>query len=57
MIKFLCWLKVNSIVQTQDSVLYYWIDLYFLKHKLAIEVDELGHTDSNLSMRLKDRKH
>ena len=57
MIKFLCWLKVNSIVQTQDSVLYYWIDLYFLKHKLAIEVDELGHTDSNLSMRLKDKKH
>ena len=50
--------KLNSIekVQTQDSVLDYWIDLYFLKHKLAIEADELGHTDSNLSMKLKDKK-
>ena len=56
MIRFLCCLKVSSIVQTQDSVLDYWTDLYFLKHKLAIEVDELGHTDSNLSMKLKDKK-
>ena len=36
-------------MQTQYSVLGYRIDLYFHKHKLAIEVDELGHTDENLS--------
>ena len=36
-------------VQTQYTVLDYRIDLYFHKHKLAIEVDELGHADSNLS--------
>ena len=35
--------------QTQYSVLIYRIDLYFHKHKLAIEVDELGHADRNLS--------
>ena len=27
----------------------YRIDLYFHKHKRAIEVDELGHADRNLS--------
>ena len=36
-------------MQTQYSVLGYRIDLYFHKHKLAIEVDELGHADRNLS--------
>ena len=36
-------------MQTQYSVLGCRIDLYFHKHKLAIEVDELGHTDRNLS--------
>ena len=34
-------------MQTQYSVLGYSIDLYFHKHKIAIEVDELGHADSN----------
>ena len=29
----------------QYSVLDYQIDLYFLEHKSAIEVDEKGHTD------------
>ena len=29
----------------QHSVLNYQIDLYFSEHKLAIEVDEKGHTD------------
>ena len=29
----------------QHSVLGYRLDLYFPKHKLAIEVDEKGHTD------------
>ena len=36
-------------MQTQYSVLGYRIYLYFHKHKLAIEVDELGHIDRNLS--------
>ena len=31
-----------------NSVLGYRIDLYFHKHKLPIEVDELGHADRNL---------
>ena len=34
-------------MQTQYSVLSYRIDLYFHKYKLAIEVDELRHTDRN----------
>ena len=36
-------------MQTQCSVLGYRIDLYFLKYKFAIGVDELGHADRNLS--------
>ena len=36
-------------MQTQYSVLGYKIDLYCHKYKLAIEVDELGHGDRNLS--------
>ena len=36
-------------MQTQCSVLGYRIDLYFHKHKLAIEVGELEHADRNLS--------
>ena len=36
-------------MKTQYSVLGYRIDPYFHKHKLAIEVDELGHADRNLS--------
>ena len=36
-------------MQTQYSVLGYRIDLYFYQHERSIEVDELGHTDRNLS--------
>ena len=36
-------------MQTQYTVIGYKIDLYFHKHKLAIEVDELGHADRNLN--------
>ena len=35
--------------QTQYTVIGYRIDLYFHKHKLAIEVDELGHAERNLN--------
>ena len=36
-------------MKPQYSVLGYRIDLQFHKHKLAIEVDESGHADGNLS--------
>ena len=36
-------------MQTQYTIMGYRIDLYFHKHKLAIEVDELGHADRNLN--------
>ena len=36
-------------MQSQYNVLGYRIDLYLHKYKLAIEVDELGHADRNLS--------
>ena len=36
-------------MQTQYSVLSYRIDLYFHKYKLAVEVDELGHSDRNIT--------
>ena len=35
----------NQKILPQNSVLAYQIDLNFLEHKLAIEVDEKGHTD------------
>ena len=36
-------------MQTQYSVSSYRIVIYFHKHKLAIEVDELGHVDRNVN--------
>ena len=36
-------------MQTQYNVLRYNIDLYFHEYKLAIEVDELGHTNRNIN--------
>ena len=43
-------------MQTQYSVLFYKIDLYFHKYKLAIEVDELGNADRNLSNEIEKQK-
>ena len=43
-------------IQTQYSVLGYRIGIYFHKHKLAIQGDESGHADRNLSKKLKDKK-
>ena len=34
-------------MRIQYTVLGYRIDLYFYDHKLAIEIDELGHNDRN----------
>ena len=43
-------------MQTQYSVLGYRIDLYFHKHKLAIEVNELGNADRNLNNEIERQK-
>ena len=43
-------------MQTQYSVLGCRIDLYFQKHKLATEVDELGHADRNLINEIERQK-
>ena len=43
-------------MQTQYSVIGYRTDLYFHKHKLAIEVDELGHADRNLNNEIERQK-
>ena len=42
-------------IQIQYSVLGYRTDLYFHNHKLAIEIDELGHADRNLSNEIERR--
>ena len=39
----------EKTLQTSYSVLGYRIDLYFHKHKLVLEVDELEHAGKNLS--------
>ena len=43
-------------MQTHYTLLDYRIDLYFHKHKLVIEVDELGHADRNLSDEIERQK-
>ena len=43
-------------IQTQYTVIGYRIDLYFYKHKLEIEVDELGHADRNLNNEIERQK-
>ena len=43
-------------MQTQYTVIGYRIDLYFHKHKLAIEVDELGHADRNMNNEIERQK-
>ena len=34
-------------IQIQSTILGYRIDLCFYEHKLAIQIDELGHNDRN----------
>ena len=43
-------------IQTQYSVLGYMTDLYFHEYKLAIEVDELGHTNRNINNEIERQK-
>ena len=44
-------------IQTQYNDLGQRIDLYFHKHKLAIQVDELGMLTEILVIKLKDKKY
>ena len=46
----------ENIQYTQYSVLGYWIALYFYEYKLAIKVDELGHTNRNINNEIKRQK-
>ena len=43
-------------MQTQYTVIHCRIDLYFHKHELAIEVEELGHADRNLNHEIERQK-
>ena len=43
-------------MKTQYIVIGYKIDLYFHKHKHAIEVDELGHADRNMKNEIETQK-
>ena len=43
-------------LKEKACVLGHRIDLYFHEYKLAIEVDELGHADRNLSNEVKRQK-
>ena len=43
-------------MQTRYSVLGYRIDLYFYEYKLAIEIDEFGHNDSNTDYEIKRQR-
>ena len=43
-------------IQPHYSVLGYRIDLYLHEYKLAIEVDELGHTNRNINNEIKRQK-
>ena len=40
-------------MQMQYNVLGYRIDLYFPDNKLAIEIDENGHSDRSISYEIK----
>ena len=43
-------------MQTQQNILGYRIDLYFHDYKLAIEIDENGHSDRNIDYTIKRQK-
>ena len=43
-------------IQAQYNVLGYRIDLCFHDYKLAIEIDENGHSDRNIDYKIKRQK-
>ena len=53
--------KIKSLLeggnmQTHYSVLGYRIDLHFHDYKLAIEIDENGHSNKNINYEIKRQK-
>ena len=46
----------NEKVLLQHSILSYKVDLYFPKHKLAIEVDEKGYKDRDQQKEIERQK-
>ena len=46
----------NEEIIEDLTALHYLIDFYFPKHKLAIEVDELGHKDRDQTKENKRQK-
>ena len=46
----------NQKILLQHSVLSYQIDLYFIEHKLPIQVDEKAHTDRNIDYEIERQK-
>ena len=46
----------NEKILLLHSVLSYPIDLYFTEHKLAIEIDEKGHTNRNVGYEIQRQK-
>ena len=44
-------------MQTQYNVLSYRIDFYFHDYKLAIEIDENGHSDGSIDYEIKRYSH
>ena len=53
--------KIMKVLASEEILLQYYllgyrIDLYFLKHKLAIEIDEKGHKDKNKYKEVERRK-
>ena len=43
-------------MQTQQSLPSYRIELYFHDYKVAIEIDENGHSDRKIEYKIKDKK-
>ena len=43
-------------MQTQQSLPSYRIELYFHDYKVAIEIDENGHSDRKIDYKIKDKK-
>ena len=49
-------MQAKKKILLQHSVLSYRIDLYLLKHRLAIEVDEKGHKDRDEHKEIEKQK-
>ena len=49
-------MRLKEKIYKLNSALGYRIDLYFHEYKLAIEVDELGHTNRNINNEIERKK-